>query len=230
MTTSPQMAARLSRRCSKQHPHEPLLGGRAKAAELYPDKLILEILRGVRDTAAAEEEVPNPLNCGDLPGALSQNVGLFHDVSPSVAFTLALSPSQQDRSQQRKARTTELKHVDGTVQTIPLHAHFRAQYRDEYTDEPLPREWVEEAIHEEISYFNDRVWKAVPEHEALKEPGAKIIGTRWVISNKNDANDPDIRARLVAQEVSHFEDVSCYAATPPLEAKRVLSPRGQANG
>ena len=31
-----------------------------------------------------------------------------------------------------------------------------------------------------------------------------------------------MRARLVAQEVSHFEDLSFYAATPPLESKRML--------
>ena len=64
--------------------------------------------------------------------------------------------------------------------------------------------------------------KPFPEPEALKEDGAKVSGTRWVICNKNDANDPDVRARRVAQEVSHCEEVSCYAATPPLEARRML--------
>ena len=48
------------------------------------------------------------------------------------------------------------------------------------------------------------------------------MGTRWVLCNKNDSADPDIRARPVAQEISTFADDSYYAATPPLEAKRLL--------
>ena len=95
-------------------------------------------------------------------------------------------------------------------------------YRDEYTNELLPKAWVQEAIHEELDYFNSRVWKAVPLDEALKEEGAKIIGCRWVMANKNDINDPDIRARLVAQEVGHHADHSLFASTPPLECKRML--------
>ena len=53
-TSSPQMAARLTTRCSRDHPHEPLLGGRAADAAFYPMKLVTEILRGMRDTADAE--------------------------------------------------------------------------------------------------------------------------------------------------------------------------------
>ena len=36
MTSSPWMAKRLSTRCTKDHIHQPLLGGRARAAETYP--------------------------------------------------------------------------------------------------------------------------------------------------------------------------------------------------
>ena len=43
-----------------------------------------------------------------------------------------------------------------------------------------------------------------------------------VICNKDDQSDPDVRARLVAQEVNTHEDSSFFAATPPLESKRML--------
>ena len=79
---------------------------------------------------------------------------------------------------------------------------FKSQYRDEYTSEPLPASWVEAAIQEKIGYFNARVWVGVPLKVALAGPDAKIIGCRWVISNKNDPSNPDIRTRLVAQEIS----------------------------
>ena len=81
---------------------------------------------------------------------------------------------------------------------------------------------MEAAIHEELEYFNSKVWVGVPLQQALDDPEGKIVGCRWVVSNKNDINDPDVRARLVAQEVSTHADTSFYAATPPLESKRML--------
>ena len=56
----------------------------------------------------------------------------------------------------------------------------------------------------------------------MKDSSGYIAGTRWVLCNKQDASDPDVRARLVAQEISTHPDDSFYAATPPLEAKRLL--------
>ena len=43
-----------------------------------------------------------------------------------------------------------------------------------------------------------------------------------MICNKNDNSDPDVRARLVAQEINNNDDMSFFAATPPLESKRML--------
>ena len=55
-SSSPHMLKRLSKRCSKDHDHQQLVGGRAKACENYAPELITEILRGIRDTADHEEE------------------------------------------------------------------------------------------------------------------------------------------------------------------------------
>ena len=62
MSSSPEMIKRLSRRCSKTHVHQHLVGGRAKAAEEYPLDLICEILRGMRDTADSNIEVADDYN------------------------------------------------------------------------------------------------------------------------------------------------------------------------
>ena len=45
-TSSVHMSRRLSTRCSRQHAHQPLLGGRAADAAFYPLPLITEISRG----------------------------------------------------------------------------------------------------------------------------------------------------------------------------------------
>lgn len=75
-------------------------------------------------------------------------------------------------------------------------------------------------MQDKLDYFNERVWVSVPASAVYKDPEAKVIGTRLVISNTSEANTLDVRARLAAQAVGHFDDVSFYAATPPLDAMR----------
>ena len=52
----------------------------------------------------------------------------------------------------------------------PIHAHFRDVYKDEYTAEKLPKAWVEEAIQEELEYFNAKVWTRVRNCDARRDP------------------------------------------------------------
>ena len=56
----------------------------------------------------------------------------------------------------------------------------------------------------------------------MQNKEAKVIRTRWVITNKGDDSEPDIRARLVAQEINTRKSDEYFASTPPLEAKRLL--------
>ena len=49
MTNAPELARRLTQRCSGGHRHITLIGGRAKRAEIYPDQLCREILLGLVD-------------------------------------------------------------------------------------------------------------------------------------------------------------------------------------
>ena len=56
----------------------------------------------------------------------------------------------------------------------------------------------------------------------MNDKDATLIRTRWVITDKCDEATPDIRARLVAQEINTFKSDEFFASTPPLEAKRLL--------
>ena len=47
MTNSQVMRDQLGRRCSRDHVHQPLVGGRCKNAAFYPVKLVKAILRGI---------------------------------------------------------------------------------------------------------------------------------------------------------------------------------------
>ena len=73
-----------------------------------------------------------------------------------------------------------------------------------------------------MSYFRKfGVYKVVPRSHQ-KTTGGKVIGTRWVDVNKGDAENPNCRSRLVGREFNVGRDDTLYAATPPLEALRVV--------
>merc|ERR1712240_1000759 len=52
--------------------------------------------------------------------------------------------------------------------------------------------------------------------------GAPPIGTRWVDVNKGDDGNPEYRSRLVAREINTSKREDLFAATPPIEAKKIL--------
>ena len=85
-------------------------------------------------------------------------------------------------------------------------------------------EATKDAMLDELSYFCSVVFRGVTTEEAMQDTDGKIVGCRWVNCNKGDLEDPDVRCRLVAQEVNHGDSPNdaFYAATPPLEAERLL--------
>ena len=100
--------------------------------------------------------------------------------------------------------------------------NFKTIYRDEYTGEELPNDLVRAAMEEELNYFNLHVWDAVEKKLSYRTDDFKLVRMRWVICNKADDKEYDVRARLVACEVNTFKTDEYFASTPPLEAKRLL--------
>ena len=50
----------------------------------------------------------------------------------------------------------------------------------------------------------------------------KIVKTRWNGTNRGDGANPDIRSRLVGKQFNNSDKEVLFAATPPLEALRML--------
>ena len=56
----------------------------------------------------------------------------------------------------------------------------------------------------------------------LNKSGLKAIGTRWIYTDRGDAENPCVRAGLVARETKRVNELtledasSTFAATPPL--------------
>ena len=199
MTSSVQMSKLLQKRCKKDHKHQPLVSGRCAAAAFYPARLIRTIIKGIRATKDAE---------GLLPKVNGVHAVVECDASVAVQ--------------------SKCKKVGGGQITITFDdRNFKPLYRDEYTNEILPAHLIKAAIIDELDYFNSKVWEVTDVQTMKRYKDHKLVRCRWVLCNKGDAASPDVRARLVACEFNYgtTTEASFYAATPPLEAKKILFPK-----
>ena len=112
---------------------------------------------------------------------------------------------------------------------VQKHAHESGETScDEATGLPLDPEMVADAVKDELMFMRKmQVYRAVLV-SYLDKSGLKAIGTRWVYTNKGDAANPLIRARLVAQETKRVSELtpadasSTFTATPSLESLKVM--------
>ena len=66
------------------------------------------------------------------------------------------------------------------------------------------------------------VYEKVPIQDCWDATGKAPIQTRWLDINKGDKVHPDYRSRLVAKDFKRDKRKDLFAATPPLEAKKLL--------
>ena len=72
----------------------------------------------------------------------------------------------------------------------------------------------------ELEFFRKmEVYTKVPRSQVA---GAKVITTKWIDTDKGDADTPNYRARLVGREITTDERRDLFAATPPLESLRYI--------
>ena len=65
-------------------------------------------------------------------------------------------------------------------------------------------------------------YETVPLEERCTVTGTAPGGVTWVDANKGDKGKPERRCRLVAKEIKRGKREDLFAATVPLEAKKVL--------
>ena len=77
-------------------------------------------------------------------------------------------------------------------------------------------------IEELAELVKHKVCTKVPIAMGFEITGRKLIGARWVDVNKGDEVRPEYRSRLVAKEIKTHRRDDLFAATPPVEAKKML--------
>ena len=222
MSNSPWMLKELDIKCDGLHQHQNLMGGRAAAAAFYPPQLLRAIIRGMaktKDVKMGIHALVDSLNSiiATIPRAPSQSNTTAHNDSTGLDAPVTDDSTDDDE------QTSSIPLTAGGKLQIKYSAHnFKTSYKDEYTGEVLPTHLVRAAMEEELGYFNKHVWDAVEKRIACRTDDYKLIRMRWVICNKGDDKEYDVRARLVACEVNTYKSDEYVAPTPPLEAKKLL--------
>ena len=82
---------------------------------------------------------------------------------------------------------------------------------------------VKAARQEQVNEFRKHnVHLNVPFGECYQVTGKGPLGIRWIHINKGDDEFEEYRSRLVAKEIKHDKREDLFAATPPLEAIKIL--------
>ena len=95
---------------------------------------------------------------------------------------------------------------------------------DDVSGNELDPATVLKAREEEMEQFRKHgVYEKVKEEVCWAITGKAPSGSRWIDINKGDESNPDYRSRLVAQQIKHNStEKNIFAATPPLEAQKLL--------
>ena len=111
----------------------------------------------------------------------------------------------------------------GTIGSFDGERQEAEEFWDDLSGKKLDPKLVRKAREEEMIEFRKHgVYEKVSEDQCWIETGKGPIGVRWVDINKGDDQNPDYRSRLVAQEINRGKREDLFAATPPLEAKKLL--------
>ena len=93
-----------------------------------------------------------------------------------------------------------------------------ATFIDDVTGKTLDKTKAVEARKKEVEYFKTKGVYI----KTKRQPGMKIIATKWLDVNKGDNVNIEIRARLVGCEIAYDKRDDLFAATPPLESLRMI--------
>ena len=237
MTSSRCIAAQLDSRCDGSHEHVHLVGGRASAAQVYPDELCRSILRGVVRQKAEDGRVDSiavpTMSSLQIQGFISSlsnfEIGSVRELVKMTKPIGSWPDHWVDMMHERDGGDDILgprpqngiELLQSELDALTMRNGIACAKDDVSGAELLP-EWVAVARAEEMTYFRKLgVYRVVPRsHQRMT--GGKIVSTRWVDTNKGDSLKPNCRSRLVGREFNVERDDSLYASTPPLESLRII--------
>jgi len=223
LSSAPEILKKLAKRCPGTHPHTKLEGSRrTKEAAIYPIELCRAILQGI----IAQRKVEGEVIPKEVLAAVEAGRGVYDCAKNEDERKIEELRMRRRRREVGavEVQNEELRDWEGERFWESEEETGRGgRYIDDVTGSTLPRKETIAARKEEIEFLDDwHVWELAPIAEAHERTGKGPLGGRWVDHNKGDEASPLIRSRYVAQEIARYKDESLFAATPPLEALRML--------
>jgi hypothetical protein len=209
MSSAEEVLKLLGKRCTGEHTHQRLAQGRTRDAAIYPPELCKAMLRGID----AQRRREGHILCDSLRRDLDRGCAVY-----------SLKCDEGGVGQEAGDEVVpeaEFARVQDEQECLQKHGHQR--YWDAITNEELPAGLTSAARAEELAFMAEwKVWDVVPVAECWKNTGKKPLQSKWVDVNKGDLKRPVVRSRFVAKEFADKRSDEFFAATPPLEALRML--------
>ena len=214
MTNSPCLAERVGLRCRGGHRHIPLLNGRARQAQEYPDGLCRAICLGIQEQLRQDNEkrneekhvehIKNNMKDRTMEAARSRSTAavdnlkiLMHDTDTPQGETL----------------------VGDDLLSMDRAGHTWDDVKGGWLDPKL----VTAARREEVEYVRKHdVYVRVPRAQCWAETGRAPVKTGWADTNKGTAAEPTVRSRWVAKEYNTGARPDLFAGTSPLEGVKLV--------
>ena len=247
LTSSECVARLLNRTCQGGHAHVPLVGGRAAGAQVYPDKLCEAIVKGMLRQKELDESSrisTTTMDRGMLDSFTKsicvdmrrERAGIWGGNCSSITRSDGINKPVGDWPDDWVDAVHEDDGGEDSIGVRPqsgAHILREAMYGlvcrntmwkawDDVTGADLNVEDVKAARKLEMEYFKKLGVYEVVSRDMVQLTGGKLIGTRWVDVNKGDSTNVECRSRLVGREFNVGRDDALYAATPPLEALRLI--------
>ena len=200
MTNSLCIAMQFLRRCPNRggyniRKHVLLQDGRTKAAQVYPPELCKAICKGLIKQIAADRD------------------GQF-----------LLTHMEYDENQSSGSIMNVAKQIKEECRTVEEEDPMELEMAwDDVSGAELDPKMVRKAREEEIQYVRKmNLYEKVPISQCYETTGKAPITVRWIDINKGDQSNPNYRSRLVAREINTHKRDDLFAATPPLEALKLI--------
>ena len=197
ITNSVELIKKLKEhQCDGSHAHADTMGGKIKQCQVYPE----EFCKIVIESVLGEAQVGS-LVLKSQQGSQGTPADVTREINQLIKADEKVHPHEPDAQ-------------DGIYEGM--------EFYDDVTGKELDFRMAREARKLEMKFFREmRVYTKVPRSEAVAL-GVKIITTKWLDINKGDAKDPNYRSRLVGRELKMDNRLDLFAATPPLEALRLM--------
>ena len=221
LTNSHRIARRMLKgaHAKGKHVHASLIGGRAKACEIYPKDFCMQLCLGLRYQLDKDRESRRIAGGSDVSAVFAKLVeeeAIRHEYS-SMAHIFSMERHLSSHARLPQSDGYPSPHDE---EDVLAECYEDAECVDEVTGNYLDKGLAIKARIAEMQLFRNMGVYIKVDRNSIN---GKIISTKWIDVNKGDDNHPDYRARLVGREIKRDQRLDLFAPTSPIESLKYIA-------